>query len=681
MDDTPAKETPGESNINKIDLSAFEAFQFGTQWTSTGAPPKEGARGSSPSERGPASGSEAGPPRRDRRPPRRPGDRPAGGFPPSGGPGENAPRERFAPRRDDRALGGAGPRGPMGGPGFGGAGAPGGGFRGPRRFGPGDEAGGRGEPRASGGPRGDWHEQGPRRPAGPPRPYVSPVFETTFYPDDHGFNAMVKAMRASCRTYELFEIARLILGKLERCVVVFKRRADEAGVVPPLFISVPDGVPFETEDEAITHALENNLDKFFATEAVDAEPPKGSFQFVNRCPITKDLLGPPNYHRYAQIVQHHYNARGIRMPFDRYKAAIEVVRDPEAVEQWLQSMRKVTRYTYRGEIAGETGVFDNLDDARAFLLRTSRDRLVRTAETARVSAKIIEVAGRTEAARALQGALEAQRRFPLDTANALRGRIRRENFHIFKRGSKGVTYVCSVRRKFRQPGQVFSDSINALIGFLDQHPLANVAELPQGFLGLPMLPPPPPPPPPAAAAEPAAGAPPPAEPAPVPPPAPEHQLAPEQKAALARLMIDLRWLVSEGYVAEYSDGRLLAHPVLAQGQTEPDEKDHDGAAAGLEAPAEVAEHQALAAEAETASAVDAPTPEPAVEPEAVPAPEPVVEAAPEAAAPAEAELTAVAQPESPPVPSESIAAAAEPPAGLPPPADPQDSGHSVGAPA
>lgn len=636
MDDTPANQTPGE-DFNKLDLSALQAFQFGTQWTDAGT--KRPAGGSS---HGQAREGEGGAPRRDRRPPRRHGEGGEGyrgpsersaGAPESAG-GERPPRERFAPRE-------GGPRRPMSREG--GQGGPGGGDRFERR--PRFERGG------PGGERGDF---GPRRPAGPPRPYLSPIFEITFYPDDTGFNALVKAMRASCRTYELFEIARLILGKVERCVLVFKRRPETpGGSSGPIYLSVPDGVPFPTEDEAINHALEKSLDQFFSTEVVEVEPPKGSFQFVSRCPITKDLLAPANYHRYAQIVQHHYNARGIRMPFDKYKAALEVVRDPEAVNQWLESMKKVTRYSYKLAPEGEPVVFDNIEDARTHVLRVARDRIVRASETARVAAKAVEAVSSSEAFRTMHGALETQRRFPLDTANALRGRLRRENFHIFKRGSKGITYVCSVRRKFRQPGQTFSDSINALIAFLDANPLVNVGELPLKFLGFA------PPTAPVAAPVPAAGPASETGAAGETPAAPEASvsaaasapaepaLAPEQKVALNRLILDLRWLVAEGYVAEYSDGRLFAHPVLAQGQTEPtEEKDHEPSAASEAAPAggtsaedapvlesepSVHEVEQTAPEPEPVSAVESAAPEAehaATTPDAaVPAPEQAAETA------------------------------------------------------
>lgn len=599
MDDPEANQPPGE-NFNSIDLSALQAFQFGTQWTSAGDPRKGGGGPGGPSARAP--GGE-GPARRDRRPPRRTpegsGGGEGGGFgrEPSGYAGGGAAhpqRERQGPgpagggfpggqRREGGGGGGRFARGPGSGPGAGG------GAGGGQRF---ERGGGRFDRGGPGGGGGDRFDRGPRRPPGPPRPYESPVLEVTFYPDDHGFTALVKAMRASCRTYELFEIARLILGKPERCVVVFRRRAAE-GASPeapraPLAVSMPTGLPFDTEEEAINYALEKNLSQFFTSETVDCDPPKGTFQFVNRCPLTKELLGPPNYHRYAQLLQQHYTTRGIRVPFDRYAASVEVVRDPEVVNQWLESMKKVTRYTLVGALPeGEaTGVFDNLEDARAFLLRTSRDRIVRQADSVRVAAKVVEAEMGTEAFRAMSGAVDMQRRFPLDTANALRGRLRRENFNIFKRGSKGVTYVCAVRRKFRQPGQSFSDTINRLIEFLDQNAMVAVTELPEKMLGFS----PPTPPTEAPVETPAPAAEPPAvesvavaegEAAPVEsiaaetavPPTPAAAPAPaapevpaltlEQIQALNRLMLDLRWLVSEGYVAEYSDGRLTAHPVMA----------------------------------------------------------------------------------------------------------------------
>ena len=55
---------------------------------------------------------------------------------------------------------------------------------------------------------------------------------------------------------------------------------------------------------------------------------------------------------------------------------------------------------------------------------------------------------------------------------------------IQKRGSKGVSYVCSVKRKFRNPSTVFTDTIQQLIAFLEKNPDIHISQLAKRFLGI-----------------------------------------------------------------------------------------------------------------------------------------------------------------------------------------------------
>jgi hypothetical protein len=47
-------------------------------------------------------------------------------------------------------------------------------------------------------------------------------------------------------------------------------------------------------------------------------------------------------------------------------------------------------------------------------------------------------------------------------------------------------------------------------------------------------------------------------------PAPVVELAEADQARLKQMMIDLRWLIMEGYVTEYGDGRLFAPPPMPE---------------------------------------------------------------------------------------------------------------------
>lgn len=511
----------------------------------------------------------------------------------------------------------------------------------------------------------------------------------TFYPEDTSFNTLVQTIRKSCRTVELFEIARTVVGKNDRFVVVVSHRPSSAAATPtesseaggpaprPVFhLSVPDGLPFESDEAAVSHVLGQHLDKFFDTAEVEIEAPKGNFQVINRCTLTGELLGPPNYHRYNQIVQQHYGAKiASRMSLDAYRTRIETVRDPEIVNQWLAKMKKATRYTWKlaaeassavpasapveGAAEGEAGGgdvpaapssvpnFDTLEDARYYLLSQARDKVVRTTEHARFHGRLLETLPPGEIRRAVEGALERQRRFPLDTANALRGRLRREHFTIFKKGSKGISYVCAVKRKFRIPGQTFSDSIGALISFIETNPMVRASELAPKLLGIAT---PPPPPPKAAAPEPtvtpaAEGA----ESAPVAaaePSAPKVEVGPsiEDRAKLSRLQGDLVWLVREGYVTEFIDGRLFAPPPMVEARKKEIENEEHDPENFPEAPPAAAAPESTPATDSGVPTVDVPPA--AVEPAAAPVEtsEPVpnpAEPQPESAAPA-AEVTTAA---------------------------------------
>ncbi len=624
MDDTTPANESNEPRLNKIDLSQLQSFNFGTQWTEV-KPISPGARREfdrgDRRERREDTGTR-GPAPRDRRTFHKPAG-PAAGQPASAGEGQ--------PQGDRPPAGGG------------------------RRF-----------ERGPGGPRREF--QGERREGGQPfdrTPYISPYFTATCYPEDTGFAAMVKAVRASCRTYQLFEITKAVLEKNDRFVIVLQRAkaertaesapgAEGAAARPaqekasPLYMSLPDHLPFDTEDAAIQHVLSDNLGAFFEMQEVEVEAPKGNFPIINKCSITGELLGPPNYHRYQQILQQHYAAKLNRMPFERFRESIVSVREPEVAAQWLEKMKKATRYTWKPP-APKTGSippmelpapsmeipdpapeasaagpaaeapeapavlsFDNIEEARLHLLSNARDKVVRAVENVRFHGKLIEKLPPGEIRRALEGHVERQRRFPLDTANALRGRLRREGFTIFKKGSRGVSYVCAVKRRFRIPGQVFSETIAALIEFIEKHPMIQVKDLPKSFHGIEVA---------AALAAPVA---------PLPEGTTQSQapflaLAPEQAEKLRKMGNDLRWLVMEGYVTEFSDGKLFAPPPMApqaakkaeSGEDEHDPVDFPEAPAPVAVEAKPADPAAAAPAANAGEAeVAATVPEaPAVAPE------------------------------------------------------------------
>jgi hypothetical protein len=371
-----------------------------------------------------------------------------------------------------------------------------------------------------------------------------------FYPEEEPFKVLSQAIKTSCRTFELFEIARLILEKPDR--------------------------------------FRHYMGEFFTVETVEVEAPSGSFQMVHKCGMTGELLGPPNYHRYQAICREHHAAKLSHVPYEKFEQRVESTREEEDIQAWLTKMKTQSRFISK---ENPEQSFDNQEDARLCLVTQAKEKLVRPAYSARFSGKSLALLNPgSSIRRSIEYLLEGQNRFPLDTANHLRGRLRRMHFAVYKKGSKGVSYVCAVKRHFRKPDEVLADNLQSLVDFLEAHPNFPAKNLPNEYLG---------------------------------------EVAPESKAedgeskepsptedsdAVKGLKNDLHYLVSQGYVTEYSDGAVA--------------EDVDTKAPAAEAPAA----EAPAAEAPAAEETDlkeaAPKEEPSTE-------EDVAEVVPVEQAPAE----------------------------------------------
>ena len=372
--------------------------------------------------------------------------------------------------------------------------------------------------------------EGPRargRIAKPTKP-PEPKHLVSFMPEEAPFANLVREMRTSCRTYPLFDLAKVILGKPERFVVLAEpvEKSDENP--NNYFVTKLDGLPFTTREEACHHLMAHHGESFFAVEESEGEPPQGSFSVVNKCAFTGELLAPPNYHRYTELVREHHATRLSDMPFEKFQRRIETDHDPESVAAWLECMKKVRVYRLKDCCEGEPESFDTRESLQRFLFGQRFPKLIKKVGKTRFPGVRLAQLSTGELKRDIEQTLEEQRRYPLSTSNMLRRRFRRLNFAVYKRGSKGITMVCAVKRRPRSSDTVFADSIQALLHFLDENANARKSELIERHLGFA-----------------------------------QGERTEEQEEMVRQLARDLRWVVTEGYVTEFADGTLLLAPVAS----------------------------------------------------------------------------------------------------------------------
>ena len=378
-----------------------------------------------------------------------------------------------------------------------------------------------------------------------------PKFDIKIYPQDETFETLIKQLKGNFITYQLFEITRLILEKSDRFVCLINRvKKNEGEISEPIYFTPKDNLPFDTEEEAISHYCEHYLENFFDIETVEVEPPKGNFTLVYRCPFTKHLIGPPNFHRFLDLLKEHHSSKIKNLSIDDYQNKLESLSDEASINEWLETSSKEKHYHIKKEADNqESGaIFKTIEEAKRFLLKNHKESIVKSSPNFRFSGAKLDNLQKSNLKSSIYHAIEAQRRFPLDTANNIRGRLRRHKFTIYKKGSKGISYVCCVKRKFRDESTVFTDSISNLITFIEKNQNINIQNLPYKFLSIP---------------NPATknksddykdGA----EDDPIINNSESHK--DEETSKITEVIRNVRWLISEGYVTEYSDGKLLIHP-------------------------------------------------------------------------------------------------------------------------
>ena len=511
------------------------------------------------------------------------------------------PGERRGPRRDGPGGGGE-RRGGFGGPPRGGG----------SKFGGGDRKGG-----FRGGDRRDDRRE--ERPA-PPAPL--PELNVAFIPEERGVEQLARQIKMTGRAYPLFQIALLILQKAERYSVQLTKKSGAAA--QPLFVCALDDSPWTSDEDAVAHVLKNHFATFYQAERTATEPPKGVYTFVAQCGLSGAILGPPNYHDYQNQLRKLHAEKFSRMPFDMFKARVKIVKDEAVVKKWVEEQSFKTQYICLNVPAPLT--LATLEEVEKHFRATHKDSIIKPVEMVTVAglpSRSLRCAGLQ---RLIRQEWEHQKFFPLPIATKLSQQFAHHGLQFFK-VNKTVTHVSVARPTFLDLETTpVSENIKRIVEFINTNPKCTRRKLIETLAATPKQTiieiKPAATPAPATEGE-SAYAPAPAKAAE--PSAPEA--TPEQTAVL----VDLHWLIHQGAVLEFADGRMETAKKPAPRPPKPEKK-----------PA--AEKPAAAGEAATAT-------------ETIPAAEVAAELATEASAPAAP--AAVAAEEAPP--AVEPAPASEPP--------------------
>ncbi|MGC4015265.1 MAG: hypothetical protein QM755_12225 [Luteolibacter sp.] len=187
------------------------------------------------------------------------------------------------------------------------------------------------------------------RRSGPPRfeeAVPAAGVRVQLHPDTQAVHLVAKEVHHVARVYSLFDIAQILLAQRDRCRALFEVSESKAA----LFLGKHDGSLWQTKEEAIRHFWQTEgRSAVFDEETVEVDPPSGNFQSVARCGLSGEWLGPPNFHSFQTNLRRLHRERFAHLPFEVYSSKVRTERGEEAVNAWLDTMKKRVRWRPKGD--------------------------------------------------------------------------------------------------------------------------------------------------------------------------------------------------------------------------------------------------------------------------------------------------------------------------------------------
>jgi hypothetical protein len=357
---------------------------------------------------------------------------------------------------------------------------------------------------------------GPRRwPSAPPEPRIPA--EVAFLPERQRLGAVSHRVHATCRAFPLAQIAEIFLSKAEFYLVKIElHRAHPpatgavSGVQQFLQCAECQSV-FLSREAAVRHFIGRHAEAYLEMREVAEEPPAGNFTCVARCRQSGRLLGPPNHHGFASALSETHAELFPALTVDEYRGQLEMVHDPDLIEQWKQEYSKRKVYVLKAE--PESPPLRWLD-ARQVLESQIAPAKIRETHRVVIPASVARDIEDPAIRRLLRDAWTKEERFPLTMMIALRPALRHMGMHFFKAGGNH-TFVTSVAPSAIAAERAIAP-IRDTLHYLAEHPGVHRDQMAADVLG--------------------------------------ERVG--EDSAKAELFGHLRWLIEKGHVIEFFDGAL-----------------------------------------------------------------------------------------------------------------------------
>ncbi len=341
-----------------------------------------------------------------------------------------------------------------------------------------------------------------------PKRYDSPFankFKITVNPDKTILDTLKRGIRKSGISYSLEEINSAIIDKKNRLQITIEHLKEET-----FFITTFDNSIFYTKSNAINHIVEKGLKHVVDITETIGENPSGNFKNILKCPESGILLPPKSFHDFEAIIKTHLIEKKIKLNYNNYLNKLITVEDEITINEWKNTPLKKLIFTTR-ELGSTKRIFNSIEAVQGYITSTKTDQFIKTNKVIKIKGDSIDKFEK-DLAGFISDFLKNSYQWKKDLFFNTLINFKKSGFYIFKYGPKNYLFAAGQKPKTIEITKISENCVKIVKYIQETEPIKIISILSQSG---------------------------------------------EMKLEKNQILIELKWLVKEGYVKEFSDGTIV----------------------------------------------------------------------------------------------------------------------------
>ena len=341
-----------------------------------------------------------------------------------------------------------------------------------------------------------------------PKRYDSPFankFKITVNPDKTILDTLKRGIRKSGISYSLEEINSAIIDKKNRLQITIEHLKEET-----FFITTFDNSVFYTKSNAINHIVEKGLKHVVDITETIGENPSGNFKNILKCPESGILLPPKSFHDFEAIIKTHLIEKKIKLNYNNYLDKLITVEDEITINEWKNTPLKKLIFTTK-ELGTTKRSFNSIEAVQGYISSTETNQFIKTNKVIKIKGDSIDNFEK-DLAGFISDFLKNSYQWKKDLFFNTLINFKKSGFYIFKYGPKNYLFAAGQKPKTIEITKISENCVKIVKYIQKTEPIKIISILSQSG---------------------------------------------EMKLEKNQILVELKWLVREGYVKEFSDGTIV----------------------------------------------------------------------------------------------------------------------------